>query len=370
MKGVFNKFLFAAMLFALSAAATAQDIVVGQSAPLTGGNAAFGADIRDGALAYFKKVNDAGGINGRSIRLETLDDKNDAKLSGPNAKQLIEQKGAVALFGFASSTLSLPAMPAVKANKVPFFAPFTGADTIRKQGEYVYTTRVTYADEIEKLIGFWAPLGVTKVLVLHYDDEVGKQNFQTVERALMKYQKVPTSLAIKRNADLPADIAKRIIAADPQIILATTLAAPIIQIRRQLTSLNKPYSITSLSFASLGQIQSELGGDAAGITVALTVPPPNKVDIPVVAECAAAWNAAGQSRPMTTTALEACISAKVLVAGMRRAGNPTRGSLHKALSSIGRVNVGGIDIAFRPGFNHGGTYVDIAIIRRNGELRV
>lgn len=89
MKGVFNKFLFAAMLFALSAAATAQDIVVGQSAPLTGGNAAFGADIRDGALAYFKKVNDAGGINGRSIRLETLDDKNDAKLSGPNAKQLI-----------------------------------------------------------------------------------------------------------------------------------------------------------------------------------------------------------------------------------------------------------------------------------------
>ena len=46
MKGVFNKFLFAAMLFALSAAATAQDIVVGQSAPLTGGNAAFGAGLR------------------------------------------------------------------------------------------------------------------------------------------------------------------------------------------------------------------------------------------------------------------------------------------------------------------------------------
>jgi ABC-type branched-subunit amino acid transport system substrate-binding protein len=73
---------------------------------------------------------------------------------------------------------------------------------------------------------------------------------------------------------------------------------------------------------------------------------------------------------MTTTALEACISAKVLVAGMRRAGSVTRESLQKALSSLGRINVGGIDIAFRSGFNHGGTYVDIAIIRRNGELRV
>jgi branched-chain amino acid transport system substrate-binding protein len=36
---------------------------------------------------------------------------------------------------------------------MPFFAPFTGADAIRKQNEFVYTIRVTYAEEIEKLIG-------------------------------------------------------------------------------------------------------------------------------------------------------------------------------------------------------------------------
>ena len=35
--------------------AQAQDAwIVGQSAPLTGSNAAFGKDIRDGALAWFK----------------------------------------------------------------------------------------------------------------------------------------------------------------------------------------------------------------------------------------------------------------------------------------------------------------------------
>ena len=43
--------------------AHAQDSwVIGQSAPLTGGNAAFGKDIRDGALAYFKAVNARGGV--------------------------------------------------------------------------------------------------------------------------------------------------------------------------------------------------------------------------------------------------------------------------------------------------------------------
>ena len=61
-------------------------------------------------------------------------------------------------------------MPTVIEHKVPFFAPFTGADTIRKQNEYVYTVRATYADEINKIINFWGNLGNTRVTVLHYDD--------------------------------------------------------------------------------------------------------------------------------------------------------------------------------------------------------
>ena len=90
------------LLFSTTALA---EIVVGQSAPLTGGNAELGLDIRNGALAYFKKINDAGGINGNKIKLVTLDDKNDAKASGENTKKLIVDEKVVALFGYASSTL-------------------------------------------------------------------------------------------------------------------------------------------------------------------------------------------------------------------------------------------------------------------------
>jgi branched-chain amino acid transport system substrate-binding protein len=363
------RLLVSILLSVVSVAATAE-IIVGQSAPLSGANAELGNDIRNGALAYFKKVNDAGGINGSSIKLVTLDDKNEAKQSGENAKQLIQKDGAVALFGFASSTLSVPAMPSVAAARVPFFAPFTGADAIRKQNEFVYTIRVTYAEEIEKLIGFWAPLGVTKVVVLHYDDDIGKQNFATAATVLAKFNKQPTSIAIKRNADLKPETINAIVAANPQIVLTTTLYAPVAQMVRQLKAMKRPYSVTSLSFAGASQIAKALGPDAAGITVALTVPAPNQLQVPVVQECADAWRAAGQNESMSVTALEACIAAKVLVEGMKRAGREvTRESLHKALSALGRVDAGGVTIAFRPGFRHGGTYVDIAVIRLNGELR-
>ena len=65
----------------LATAAIAAEITIGQSTPLTGANADLGNDIRNGALAYFGKVNAAGGINGNKIALVTLDDKNDTKIA-------------------------------------------------------------------------------------------------------------------------------------------------------------------------------------------------------------------------------------------------------------------------------------------------
>jgi ABC-type branched-subunit amino acid transport system substrate-binding protein len=86
-------------------------------------------------------VNDAGGVNGKKIELVSLDDKNDRKTAGANAVKLVNEQNAVALFGFASATLSLDAMPIVKEKKVPFFAPFTGADAIHKQNNMVFVMR-------------------------------------------------------------------------------------------------------------------------------------------------------------------------------------------------------------------------------------
>ncbi len=361
------------MIFLFSAVVTtagAADITIGQSTPLTGGNADLGKDIRNGALAYFEKINAAGGVNGNKIRLVTLDDKNDTKLSAENTQKLLNENNAVALFGYASSTLSIPAMPMVKESRVPFFAPFTGADTIRKQNDFVYTVRVTYADEIDKIINFWGNLGSTRVTVLHYDDAVGKQNFETVAKTLQKFNKQPTSISIQRNADLPDDIVKRIAASDPQIILVTTLYAPAAQMVKKLRAANLPYLVTSLSFVGASQLAKALGPDAAGISVALTVPTAKSLNVPVVKECVAAWTASGQKETMTVTAIESCIAAKVLVEGIRKAGKEvTRESLQKSLSAMGRVDVGGHVVEFKPGFHHGGKFVDIAVILANGELR-
>src|SRR6266496_6654617 len=72
--------------------------------------------------------------------------------SGENARILIEQRGVLALIGYASATLSLPALPFAEKNKVAFFGPFTGAEPMRTFRRNVYNIRASYADELEKIV--------------------------------------------------------------------------------------------------------------------------------------------------------------------------------------------------------------------------
>src|SRR5690606_32897107 len=156
-----------ALGLAVSGPAFAQgSLLVGQSAPLSGPSMAVGQDIRAGALAYFQKVNAAGGVHGRKIELVSLDDAADAKASEANTVTLVEKRNVLALFGYGSATLSVPALPIVERNKVPFFAPFSGADVLRKGLPYVYNLRASYADELEKIVEHYSTLGLTRFAIV------------------------------------------------------------------------------------------------------------------------------------------------------------------------------------------------------------
>src|SRR5213596_2137138 len=192
---------------------SASTIVIGQSAPLTGANADLGNDIRNGALAYFRKVNDAGGVNGRRIELATLDDANQVPRAEANSKKLLEETRVFALFGYASATLSRPALPLVEQHKAPFLSPFTGADPMRAFNRHVYNMRASYADELEKIVEHFVPLGVKRFSIVYYDDVVGRENFTAVQRALKKRALEPVSTAaLKERANPDIDTAVKTIA--------------------------------------------------------------------------------------------------------------------------------------------------------------
>lgn len=353
----------------LQGSALAQNWIVGQSAPLSGSNAVFGRDIRDGALAWFKAVNAQGGINGVPVELITLDDQNQRKIAGENTSKLLQTKGLVALFGYASATLSLDAMPQAEKAGVLFFAPFSGANPVRKASPVVYTLRASYGDELEKMLSFWTGLGMKQVVVVHYDDEVGVQNLGVVTEYLAKQGKKPLAFALERNAKIDAAKMEALVALKPEVIINTVLSGPAAEISKQLVARGLYVPMSSLSFVGAQQYIDAAGDAGAGVSISQVVPSPGS-SLPVVRECAKALADAGIKSTMNSTHLEACIGAKVLTEAMRRSRKPGDArALLAALGSLGSYDTGGFTVSYGPGQHHGSKYVELGMVSRGGKLR-
>ena len=343
-------------------------IVIGQSVPLTGANAELGNDIRNGALAYFRKVNESGGVHGRRIELATLDDANQVPRAEANTRQLVEEQGVFALFGFASATLSRPALPTVEKHRVPFLAPFTGADPMRVFNRHVYNMRASYADELEMIVDHFAPLGVKRFAIVYYDDVVGRENFTAVERALKKRNLTAVSVASFKDRAKP-DIAggvKEIAKGSPDVVILTTLYKASADFIKLARSSGFAAQVVSNSFPGASPLAKELGKDGAGVIVATVVPPPTKRSLPVVQEYQQAIEKQLGRKDYSFTSLESFIAAKVMVEALKRAGpRPTREGFMHALDGMKSFDAGGYVVGFAPDNHNGSSFVELTVIGRD-----
>jgi branched-chain amino acid transport system substrate-binding protein len=101
------------------------------------------------------------------------------------------------------------------------------------------------------------------------------------------------------------------------------------------------------------------------------MPAPGKVATPIVKEYLQAMSENPALGAVASyTAMEGCVTAKVIVEGLRRAGkNPTRAGLIQALEAMNEYDLGGFVVGYSP-TNHSGTSViDITIIGKDRTFR-
>ena len=127
---------------------TADTIFIGQSAALSGPAEQLGKEMKTGAEAYFDLVNKAGGINGRKIKLVSLDDGYEPEKAAANTRKLINENKVLALFGYVGTPTSNAALPIFTEAKIPFIGAFTGAQSLRDPfNRYIFNVRASYFDE-------------------------------------------------------------------------------------------------------------------------------------------------------------------------------------------------------------------------------
>ncbi len=110
--------------------AQAARIKIGHLVPLTGFLGAIGSYAQLGVKMAAEEINASGGIMGRQIDLMSEDSVNPATAS-TKAQRMIEQDGAVLLFGEISSASSLTIMQVAERNKKVFFSTGARSDALR-----------------------------------------------------------------------------------------------------------------------------------------------------------------------------------------------------------------------------------------------
>ena len=150
------------------AGVSANRILLGQSAAFSGPAAQLGIDLNAGARLYFDQVNRQGGIHGRKIEILTADDKYEPALTVENTRRLIQNDQVFALFGYVGTPTSNAALPVFTSARVPFFAPFTGALSLREPfNRQIFHIRAGYVEETEHLVDQLARVGIRNIAAFH-----------------------------------------------------------------------------------------------------------------------------------------------------------------------------------------------------------
>lgn len=166
--------------------------VLGMSAAFTGPSRGLGIELYRGSVAYFINLNRKGGINGKPVVLETLDDGYQPDPAIENTIALMKQADVTCLFNYVGTptvTRILPLLKGYSGHRKPLFFPFTGAEPQRQPpySRYVFNLRASYRQELAEMVRRFMNLGLRRMAVFYQADAYGRSGWDGARRALDNY---------------------------------------------------------------------------------------------------------------------------------------------------------------------------------------
>ena len=353
----------------------AQSVRIGMTAPLSGPNGAYGKAMRDTIEIYFKKINGAGGINGRQLHLECLDDGYESDRAVANTHSLIYDKKVFALIASYGSSPTTEAMNKEFAPaKVPLVGTISGADSLRgpisksPNLRYMFNVRASYKTETQAIVTQLTSLGMRNIALVYQDDGFGQSGFDGVKTALAKINLQPSAVAsVPRNSvDVQAAV-DTVSKANPQAVIMVTLYKPTAAFVRGMKKNGQHPQLIALSPVGADQLISELGDDSVGIGISQVMPYPWGARLKIIRDYQQLMDKNESS--YSYYGVEAYAMAKVMSEAIRQAGkNLTRDALVSALENMNNLDMDGLGINLNTQEHMGSNFVEITVIGKGGRV--
>jgi branched-chain amino acid transport system substrate-binding protein len=128
----------------------ADEILLGHFASMTGSEATFGQSTDNGIRLAIDEINEAGGVNGKKVRIITYDDKGDAREAGTAVTRLTTRDHVAAVLGEVASSLSLAGAPVCQEVGVPMVSPSSTNPKVTQVGDKIF--RVCFIDPFQGFV--------------------------------------------------------------------------------------------------------------------------------------------------------------------------------------------------------------------------
>jgi len=347
---------------------TDNEILLGQSCALTGPAKALGIGMRSGLSAYFSKINEKGGINGRRIRLISRDDGYEPEKAIINTRELIEKENVFLLIGEVGTPTSKAVLPIAEKAKIPFFCPFTGAEFLRNPfKKYVINLRGSYFQEMEKLAQYLIDKKKLKKIACFYqNDGYGQAGLLGIQKALTKRKmKLVATGTYERNTVAVKSAILSIRKARPDAVVmvgAYKPCAEFIKLARK-TGMGKTV-FCNISFVGTEALRQEVGDAGEGCIISQVVIFPWDETIPIVQEYTNDMKKYQPEAKIGFISLEGYMAGKLFcnISEMVE-GDLTRENFLSAIEKIQTFDLGAVVLRFGPGDHQGMDEVFLTIIK-------
>jgi branched-chain amino acid transport system substrate-binding protein len=352
----------------------APDIVLGMSAALSGPSAALGRGMRTGVEAVLRRVNEAGGVAGRRLKLVALDDSYQADPVKDNMLRLIDREQVLAVVGSVGTQGASVAVPIANERKVLLFGAFSGAEVLRKSppDRYVINLRASYAEETDVMVRGLLKRGIKPQQIAFFTqkDAYGDSGYAGAVRALKELGfDDPQSLAHGRYERGTLDVEEGVLAliqarVRPRAVIMVGSYAACARFIRLARQLLPSAMFLNVSFVGSAALNQALGADGDGVIITQVVPH-YESSLPGVAEYRNALSRSAPGVAPDFVSLEGYFVAKAFVEGLRRAGpNPTRERIVDAIENGGPIDIGiGRPLQYSKSEHQGSHQVWLTVIR-------
>ncbi|PCI29770.1 MAG: ABC transporter substrate-binding protein [SAR324 cluster bacterium] len=168
---------------------TKTKIHIGSWGAQTGPGAPWGAVVR-GMDAYFRMINEEGGIHGRKIIFHSFDDGYNPARTLAGVKQLQEGQGMFAYVGGLGTATGMAVVDYLMERKIPRIGPGTASIRwVNPPKRYIFTNYAPYLYEARMLIRYAVErLGKRRIVVIYQNDEYGRGGLRGAQKELQVHQ--------------------------------------------------------------------------------------------------------------------------------------------------------------------------------------